>query len=186
MHDPLDDWDLGTHQRRHLVHQSPHAATGSPTVERMDCGIVYRLPEVLLPMSRLIRSAVRADPPLPLIPYAQVEVLRVVQEQPGVSVGGVADALQLAPNTVSTLVKAMTTAGVLQQEPVAGKGRTTTLFLTEKAEATIEVWDRKRAELIGDVLASMPEESVAAIIDALPALAQFQAELERRIASLRR
>lgn len=127
----------------------------------------------------------RADPPLPLIPYAQVEVLRVIQDQPGVSVGGVASALQLAPNTVSTLVKALVTAGHLDQQSVAGKGRTTRLFLTRQAVTTIEIWDQKRAALIGDVLSSMDPDDVRTIAAALPALTQFRDELERRIASIR-
>ncbi|MEE4024050.1 MarR family transcriptional regulator [Gordonia sp. PKS22-38] len=151
----------------------------------MDIQLAQRLSVALLPMARLIRTAVRAAPPLPVVPYAQVEVLRVVQDRPGISVGGVAEMLQLAPNTVSTLVKALVSAGLVDQQAVAGRGRTTTLSLTRKAEEMIEIWDRRRAEILGDVLDSMSPAAVQQISDALPHLLELQQALEEKIADLR-
>ncbi|MCF6389708.1 MarR family transcriptional regulator [Mycobacterium sp. MBM] len=147
----------------------------------MNSELAQSICNALLPMSRLIRTAVRADPPLPLLPYAQVEVLRVIQDQPGVSVRGVAQTLQLAPNTVSTLVRALLNADLIEQQPVVGRGRTTTLTLTESAVSMLDVWDDRRAEVVSEVLESLPTGSVEAISRALPALAEFQTALEQRI-----
>lgn len=143
--------------------------------------LVRQLPRLLSPLSRLIRRAVRADPPLPLLPYAQVEVLRAVQEVPGISVGGVADSLQLAPNTVSTLVRILVESGHLEQTSLPGEGRTTRLTLTTEARQMIDVWDQRRAVLVNDVLDQLSEDHVAALRAAVPALLRLQEELERRV-----
>ncbi len=155
------------------------------TVTGVDTELAQRISQALMPMSRLIRTAVRAAPPLPLVPYAQVEVLQVVQDRPGISVGGVADALQLAPNTVSTLVRALVGANLIDQQSVAGQGRTTTLTLTREAEEMLSVWDRRRAEILGEVLASMPPKAVRSITATLPHLTELQEAIEQKIAELR-
>lgn len=151
----------------------------------MDQELAQRISHALLPMSRLIRTAVRSEPPLPPVPWAQVEVLRAVQDRPGVSVSGVADILQLAPNTVSTLVRALVNARFIDQQQVAGRGRTTTLHLTDEAVAMISVWDQRRAEVLSEVLDSMPRSAVLALEDALPHLLQLQEALERKISASR-
>ncbi|WP_224404037.1 MarR family winged helix-turn-helix transcriptional regulator [Pseudonocardia sp. ICBG1034] len=139
--------------------------------------LVRQVPRVLNPFARLIRRAVRADPPLPLVPYAQVEVLRVLEDSPDLSVRAVADVLQLAPNTVSTLVRALVEVGYVRQSP--GHGRSTRLRLTATARDVIDVWDERRAALLQTVLGRLSEADRAAIGAAVEPLLRLQDELER-------
>ena len=64
--------------------------------------LVRELPRALGPYVRVARRAVRAGMQAAPVADAAVEVLRVVEAQPGVSVGRVAERLGVAPNTVST------------------------------------------------------------------------------------
>lgn len=139
--------------------------------------LVRQIPRVLNPFARLIRRAVRADPPLPPVPYAQVEVLRVLQENPGLSVREVADILQLAPNTVSTLVRALVEVGYVRQ--TRGRGRTTQLWLTATARDVIDVWDERRAIVLHGTLQQLNGADRDAIAHALGPLLKLQEELER-------
>ena len=141
--------------------------------------LVRQIPRVLNPFARLIRRAVRADPPLPLVPYAQVEVLRVLEDTPDLSVRGVADVLQLAPNTVSTLVRALVEVGYVRQDP--GPGRSTRLRLTATARDVIDVWDDRRAIVLQTVLGRLTEADRAAIGAAVEPLLRLQEELERAL-----
>ena len=54
-----------------------------------------------------------------------------------------------------------------------------------QGQQVIGMWGPKRAELIGEVVESLEPESVTVIVGAVPALAQFPAELERRISVCR-
>lgn len=139
--------------------------------------LVRQVPRALNPFARLIRRAVRADPPLPLVPYAQVEVLRVLEDTPDLSVRGVADVLQLAPNTVSTLVRALVEVGYVRQ--TQGHGRSTRLRLTATARDVIDVWDERRAAVLHGVLSRLDPADREAIAAAVGPLLRLQEELER-------
>ncbi|UOZ06113.1 MarR family winged helix-turn-helix transcriptional regulator [Amycolatopsis sp. WQ 127309] len=82
---------------------------------------------------RVVRRRVRADVPSFPLPGAQVEVLRVVADHPGVGVAAAARELHLAANSVSTLVNQLVEAGLLHREPDPLDRRATRLELTAAA-----------------------------------------------------
>src|SRR5689334_7746326 len=77
-------------------------------------------------LRRGARAAVGGEP----LTGAQVELLRLVESQPGIGVGEAAGTLHLAPNTVSTLVGHLVAQGLLERRPDPGDRRAARLELT--------------------------------------------------------
>ncbi|MGC5053643.1 MarR family winged helix-turn-helix transcriptional regulator [Micromonospora sp. DT48] len=114
------------------------------------------------------------------LPDAQVEVLRLVQRQPGISVREAAERLGTAANTVSTLVGELTNAGLLHRNRDPADRRTARLELTELARERIAAYGQHRRELLAAALANLDaadRERLCAAVPALSRLADHAAEL---------
>jgi DNA-binding MarR family transcriptional regulator len=121
-------------------------------------------------LRRLVRAQLHDTLPGPRLRGAHVELMRVVQRQPGIGVAAAAKALYLAANSVSTLVNQLTDEGLLLREVDPADRRAVQLFLTEPAVARLEKWRRFRSELVGTGITRLAEDDRQAIADALPAL----------------
>jgi DNA-binding MarR family transcriptional regulator len=119
---------------------------------------------------RVVRRRVRADVPGFPLPGAQVEVLRVVADHPGIGVAAAARELHLATNSVSTLVNQLADAGLLRREPDPADRRATRLKITAAATERTASWRRARTGLVAEALTELSEEDTQAIEQALPAL----------------
>ncbi|WP_326951908.1 MarR family winged helix-turn-helix transcriptional regulator [Amycolatopsis sp. NBC_01286] len=129
---------------------------------------------------RVVRRRVRADVPGFPLPGAQVEVLRVVADHPGVGVAAAARELHLAANSVSTLVNQLVEAGLLHREPDPLDRRATRLELTAAATDRMAAWRRARTGLVAAALTELSEEDKAVIEQALPALEKLMGILKER------
>jgi DNA-binding MarR family transcriptional regulator len=121
-------------------------------------------------LHRTLRRAARSDQPDEPLPAAQMEVLRVVQAQPGIGVKAVAAALGTAPNTVSTLVGDLTTGGLLDRSPAPENRRAVRLTLTPNADALINGYTDRRRRIAVSAADQLDPADVAALAAALPAL----------------
>lgn len=121
-------------------------------------------------LHRTLRRAARNDQPDEPLPAAQMEVLRVVREQPGIGVKSVAAALGTAPNTVSTLVGDLTAAGLLDRSPDPGNRRAVRLTLTATAAALIDGYTDRRRRIAISAADQLDQSDVDALAAALPAL----------------
>jgi DNA-binding MarR family transcriptional regulator len=122
---------------------------------------------------RAVRSAWRAEP----LPPAQSELLRLAAARPGISVADAAHELRLAPNTVSTLVGRLATAGLLSRDRGVSDGRSVRLSVTGRGEQRIAEWRDLRAELASRALGRMSAADRKALADAVPALLRLAEEL---------
>jgi DNA-binding MarR family transcriptional regulator len=141
-------------------------------------GLATELLGAISAIRRIARRAARLawqDEPLP---PAQSELLRLAAAQPGLSVADAARELRLAPNTVSTLVGRLTTAGLLDRARAVGDGRSVRLSVTDKARQRIAGWRDLRAELGARALDRLPASDRETLAAALPALLRFAAQLE--------
>lgn len=111
---------------------------------------------------------------------AQVELLRLVEAQPGIGVGEAAGALHLAPNTVSTLVGGLVAQGLLERRRDPGDRRAARLELTAAARERMRRFRDERDRLLAAALAELDAEDVEALRASLPALERLLAALERR------
>jgi DNA-binding MarR family transcriptional regulator len=118
---------------------------------------------------RVVRRRLRAEQPLRLTP-SQVDVLRVVEETPGIGVAAAARALHLAGNSVSTVVNQLVAAGYLRRQADPADGRAVRLRLTRSATARLAAWRTERVRLVDAGLAGLSARERATIARAIPAL----------------
>lgn len=103
-------------------------------------------------------------------PPAQVELLRLVADEPGITVRQAAAALRMQPHNVSTLVTRLVNDGYFDRVPDPADRRHIQLFPTTKMRATTA---ESRAGLYAGVSAALnelPPESANRIAQALPDL----------------
>jgi DNA-binding MarR family transcriptional regulator len=129
-------------------------------------------------LQRGLRRRARAALPDPALPQSQVEVIRLLHQEPGLRVQELATALGLAPNTASTLVQALVRQGLVERTIDPDDRRVARLELTEAARRRLARWRDVRAQVLGQALALLPEHDRAAIEGALPALTRLAALLE--------
>ncbi len=130
-------------------------------------------------MRRQVRRELRPKGIGPALRGAQVELLRVAHDRPGIGVAAAARELHLAANSVSTLVNQLADAGMLVRQPDPADRRAIRLYPTDAAVARMSQWRQARAELVGTGIAALEPADRAAIADALPALRVLLANLDR-------
>lgn len=147
--------------------------------------LAEQLFETLGALRRQLRRVAGRPLPATSLSSAQVELVRLVRREPGIPVSGAAVALGLAPNTVSTLVRQLTDAGVLHRTVDSGDRRVARLRVTPAARRRIEGWRDQRAELATAALARLSPDERQAIAGALPALGRLAAVLAEERAGQR-
>lgn len=115
---------------------------------------------------RAVRQVWHAEP----LPPAQSELLQLAASRPGITVADAARELQLAPNTVSTLVGRLTAADLLRRNRSASDGRAALLTATERGRSRLAAYRDLRAELAGLAMARLSAADQRALAAAVPAL----------------
>ena len=116
---------------------------------------------------RVVRQTFSSDNPLPV---SEAELLALVGRSRGTGVSEAAHALQLAPNTVSTLVSRLVEAGLLERHPDPTDGRVARLQLTNAGAARVRRWRSHRAAILAralDTLDGDERDALAAALDPL-------------------
>lgn len=126
---------------------------------------------------RVVRRRLRTQVAGPPLRGAHVELLRLVEAEPGVGVSGAAAAMHLAGNTVSTLVNQLVAAGMLRRDVDPADRRAARLRLSAAARERLARWRDARSALVAGALDRLPAADVAALQAALPALAHLIKEL---------
>ncbi len=131
-------------------------------------------------LRRLVRRQIEPPPdiPGPRLRGAQVELLRVVEERPGIGVAPAAKVLRMAANSVSTLVNQLADDGLLLRETDEQDRRAIRLHLTEAAAIRLAAWRRAKARFVGAGVAKLPAADRTVIARALPAIRALMAHLE--------
>ncbi|MFD4570108.1 MarR family winged helix-turn-helix transcriptional regulator [Streptomyces sp. NPDC058467] len=135
------------------------------------------LADTLAGVQRLIRRRLRRGTTAPRLRGAEVELLRLVVDRPGIRVSEAAKELYLAGNSVSTLVNQLMRDGYLTRETDPTDRRAVRLLPTPAADERLRDWRRRRAALVRGQLARLDETDRAALEAALPALRALAANL---------
>jgi DNA-binding MarR family transcriptional regulator len=135
------------------------------------------LPPAVGAFRRAIRRALGGRSLFGPLTGAQAELVRLVRHQPGVSVTAAAGELQVASNTVSTLVGQLARAGLLVREPDPADRRVARLRLTDRAQAELRQWRDRQAQAMEEALGRLPPAHLRALAAALPALTALAEEL---------
>lgn len=132
------------------------------------------LADVLRRLRRSLRRRVRESGAFPPLQEAQLELIRLLSASPGIRVQQAATALQLRPNTVSTLVAGLVRQGLVARTSDPGDGRVVRLELTAAARRRMASWRDHHHALLGEAMTHLDGadlDAVAAAIDALRRLA---------------
>ncbi|MFC3578190.1 MarR family winged helix-turn-helix transcriptional regulator [Streptomyces yaanensis] len=135
------------------------------------------LSAALVGVQRLIRRRLRRGTTAPRLRGAEVELLRLVVERPGIGVSDAAKELYLAGNSVSTMVNHLARDGYLIRETNPADRRAARLLPTEAAEARLRDWRERRTALVRRQVARLDEADRKALEAALPALRKLAENL---------
>jgi DNA-binding MarR family transcriptional regulator len=134
-------------------------------------GIIGRL-------HRALRRRVHESLPGPALPQSQVEVLRLLDQTPGLRAGEVSDTLGLAPNTASTVIQHLVQLGYVERAVDTLDRRSARLTLTEAARNRMEYWRDTRGAVLAQAVDALSAADRDLILTALPALARLADTLE--------
>lgn len=114
---------------------------------------------------------------------SQLELVRLVGRRPGLSVAEAAEELRLAPNTVSTLVRQLTAAGVVVRVPDTHDRRVARLDLGEETRRKVADWRDRRAEAVADAMLGLGDGERRTLGEAVAVLARLADLLDARAVS---
>ena len=129
-------------------------------------------------LGRLVRRRLRQAVPGPPLRGAQLELMRIIEQQPGVGITPAARILHLAANTVSTLVDQLIDLGMLVRDTDSSDRRVARLWLTETATQRLASGRQARMELMGRVVAGLSAAEREALAQALPTLRALLSSLD--------
>ena len=141
-------------------------------------------PELARALSRLhraLRRRVRESIAGPTLPQSQVEVLRLLEREPGLRAREVADALGLASNTVSTLLQQIAVKGYVEREVDSHDRRSARITLTPAATERMNSWSDRRSALLAEAMDTLEAADYKRMVACLPALERLAAILERNV-----
>jgi DNA-binding MarR family transcriptional regulator len=136
--------------------------------------------EFVARLRRAMRKAARVRVPTMALSVAQLELLSLVQEHPGARPGDLASLLHLAPNSVSTLANAMTSAGMLDRCPGATDKRTVAFTLTPQGAHVVRQWRTTNAALLQSAIAALSSQDQQILTEALPVLERLVAVIDEQ------
>ena len=158
-----------------VTRSSPVAA---PAASEADTEGARVLAALLARVQRSLRRRVREMMPGPALPQSHVEVLRLLQRQPGLRVHEVAATLRLAPNTTSTVVQHLIRLGYVTRSVDEQDRRVARLELTAAAHTRMDLWRDTRAATLAQALGALAGPDRAVVEAALPALSRLADLLE--------
>ena len=160
-----------------MPESSPKGA-GAGAVTTTDRDLGAAVIDAVWGLRRVARRVVRESFPEPALPPSEAELLAVVSRAKGTTVTEAAQALQVAPNTVSTLVGRLVTAGLLERRPDPADRRAARLHLTVAGHARVRQFRRHREAVLERALGGLGDRERRALAAALPALRSLAEGLE--------
>jgi DNA-binding MarR family transcriptional regulator len=154
-----------------------------PTVSRPShLGFDLLADELLAAMGSIRRSGRRrAGRPeeLSQLTASQLELVRLLSRRPGISVNQVAEELNLAPNTVSTLVGKLGEAGYVVRRSQESDRRVARLELSEDLGRKMGAFRDRRMGLLVDAMQELPVHDQRRLRSTVGVLLKLQREMER-------
>ena len=135
--------------------------------------------DALSGVRRAIRRSTDRPAFLSSLTGAQVELVRLLRRQPGLTVAEAAAELRVAPNTVSTLVRQLVEAGFVERAVDGNDRRVARLNLAPAVGNKVQAWRDRRVETIEAAVGRLSPEDRERIAAAVPALARLSRELEQ-------
>jgi DNA-binding MarR family transcriptional regulator len=137
------------------------------------------LAEGIARLRRALRRGARAADPGNTLAVAQLELLAAVAEQPGARPGQLARRLHMRPNTVTTIVNALSAGGMLRRVTAEDDRRAVELTVTEAGRQAMLAWQTTNAAVLNLALSTLPAKQRRALAAAAPALDALATAVDR-------
>ena len=111
---------------------------------------------------------------------SQLDLVRLVRRRPGLSVAQAAEELRLAANTVSTLVRQLTDAGLMIRTTDDQDRRVARLELTADMRHKVGVFRDRRIAVLSAAIAQLRPGDQQRLADAVAALGLLAARLPQQ------
>jgi DNA-binding MarR family transcriptional regulator len=140
------------------------------TDSTISTNLTSELTRVLGRIGRGLRYHTRAQRESLPITQSESELLRLLDRRPGIRVHDAASELGIASNSVSTLVKQLTRAGMLERTADPLDGRAACLRLTATAAEWVAQLGNAREQTLEHALESLDQHDREQLEAALPAM----------------
>jgi DNA-binding MarR family transcriptional regulator len=137
------------------------------------------LADAIARLRRAIRRAARAADPANTLAVAQVELLASVADNPGIRPGHLAKMLNLRPNTVTTLVNALTQLDMIERSAAANDGRAIALTATDSGRQAVHAWQATNNAVLNLALSTLTAAQRTALARAVPALSALAGAIDQ-------
>jgi DNA-binding MarR family transcriptional regulator len=137
------------------------------------------LADVLARIGRGLRYRTRAAREALEVTHSEADLLRLLDRKPGIRVHDAALELGVASNSVSTLVKQLSRAGLIERTVDPLDGRVAQLRLTPLAEEWATQVGNAREAALSRALATLDNEDQAALEAAVPAMKRLSKAISR-------
>lgn len=111
---------------------------------------------------------------------SQTELLWLVGRRPGISVSAAAAELGLVPNTASTLVTKLVSAGLLVRTAGDSDRRVCQLRLAEPAQQVVDASRATRRALLSEVIDELDDDQIEALTKGLEVLDTMTRKMSER------
>ena len=130
-------------------------------------------------LRRALRRGARVASPGNPLAVAQLELLSVVAEHPGARPGQLARLLHMRPNTVTTIVNALTARGMITRAAADEDGRAIELTATDAGQQAVHAWQATNAAVLHLALSTLAESQQRALTAAVPAIDALARAIDR-------
>jgi DNA-binding MarR family transcriptional regulator len=130
-------------------------------------------------LRRALRRGARVADPGNQLSVAQLELLASLAEHPGARPGQLARLLNLRPNTVTTLVNALTQSGMIERGAAQDDRRAITLAVTDNGLHAVHAWQATNSAVLNLALSTLTAPQRNALIRATPALDALAGAIDR-------
>jgi DNA-binding MarR family transcriptional regulator len=130
-------------------------------------------------LRRALRRGARVADPANSLAVAQLELLGALAEHPGARPGQLARQLNMRPNTVTTIVNALTSLGMVARVAAADDRRAVELSVTEAGREAVLSWQATNAAVLNLALSTLPASQQRALTAAVPALDALARAIDR-------
>jgi DNA-binding MarR family transcriptional regulator len=137
------------------------------------------LAEAIARLRRALRRGARVADPGNTLAVAQLELLAALAEHPGTRPGQLARLLNMRPNTVTTIVTALSARGMLCRVTAEDDRRAVELTATEAGQQAVLAWQATNAAVLNLALSTLPTRQRHALAAAVPALHALAREVDR-------
>jgi DNA-binding MarR family transcriptional regulator len=130
-------------------------------------------------LRRAMRRGARSADPGNHLSVAQLELLASLAEHPGARPGQLARLLNLRPNTVTTLVNALSEQGMLSRSAADGDRRAVSLAVTVAGRDAVNAWQATNGAVLNRALSTLTTTQRNALGRATPALDALARAIDR-------